>query len=148
MTPLYIRHEHVWRELWWSLHFECMKLHLCIRVLVRACTLFLLVGNFCLCSRQCGRLCFSRILRFRNLELLVAMVARPQIFIEWLFIKLVAIWFKNYRSCNGNALFKVAKLWVCDINLGTLTGGSAGHFQEVYVKQYLLFKLLVSLTRK
>ena len=76
------------------------------------------------------------------------MVARPQIFIEWLLIKLVAIWFKNYISCNGNALFKVAKLWVYYTNLGTLTGRSAGHFQEVCVKQYLLFKLLVSLTRE
>ena len=76
------------------------------------------------------------------------MVAKHQIFIEWLLIKLVAVWFKNYRSCNGNALFKVAKLWVSYTNFGTLAGGSAGHFQEVYVKQYLLFKLLVSLTRK
>ena len=76
------------------------------------------------------------------------MVAKHQIFIEWLLMKLVAIWFKHYRSCDGNALFKVAKLWVCYTNLGTLTGGSAGHFHEVYVRQYLLFKLLVTLTRK
>ena len=32
----------------------------------------------------------------------------------------------------------------CYTNLGTLRGVSAGHFQEVYVKQYLLCKLLVS----
>ena len=68
------------------------------------------------------------------------MVANHQVFIKWLLIKLVAIWFKNYRSCDGNALFKVGKLWVCYTNLVTLTGESAGHFQEVYVKQYLLCK--------
>ena len=65
--------------------------------------------------------------------LLAGMIAKHQIFIEWLLIKLVAIWFKHYSSCTGNSVFKVAKLWVCYGHLGALTGWFAGHFQEIYV---------------
>ena len=148
VRPFCIRHKHVLRELWWSLQSDCMEWHLCIRFLVRACALFMLAGDFFLFSRQCGRLCFSRILRFGHLELLIGMVSINKMIMEWLLIKLVAIWFLDYRCHSGNAQFKASKLWVCYTNLGTLTERSAGHFQEAYVKQYIQFKLLLSLARK